>query len=120
MRHVDLDPIRAVLELLARGFARLDRAVDDLDALRNRDLRRVSLQVVAAGGRDAARGREDARAGNASLIDGLLDADVAVPRALGLDVADGRESLIQRALRRNGGARGAIRERILQQLRVVA
>src|SRR3954466_9342090 len=59
VRHVDLDPVGAVLELLARGFARLNRTVDDLDSLRNRDLRRVSLQVVAAGGRDAARGGED-------------------------------------------------------------
>src|SRR5438132_8554448 len=108
MGHVDLDPVRAVIELLARGLARFDRTVDQLRALRHRDLRRVSLQVVAACGGDGARGGEDARAGNASLIDGLLDADVAVARALGLDVADGRESLLQRAPRRDGGPRRAI------------
>src|SRR5207253_1513991 len=30
MRHINLDPVRAVVELLARGLARLDRSVDDL------------------------------------------------------------------------------------------
>src|SRR5207302_4038749 len=119
MRHVDLDPVRAMIELLARGLARLDRTVDQLRAFRHSDLRRVSLQVVAAGGGDGARGGEDARSGNASLVDGLLDADVAVSRTLGLDVADGGESLLQRAARRNGGPRRAIRERILQQLHVI-
>ena len=58
--------------------------------------------------------------GNASLIDGLLDADVAVSRALGLDVADGRESLLQRSSGGDGGPRRAKREAVLQQLRVVA
>src|SRR5205807_4822541 len=114
MRHVDLDPVRAVIELLARGLARFDRTVDQLRAFRHRDLRRVSLQVVAAGGGDGARGSEDSRAGNASLIDGLLDADVAVSRTLGLDVADGGESLLQRAARRNGGPRRRLAERVLQ------
>src|SRR3954464_3318545 len=67
VRHVDLDPVRAVIELLARRLARLNRAVNELRAFRDRDLRRVSLEVVAAGGGDRARRGEDARAGNASL-----------------------------------------------------
>src|ERR1051326_6667939 len=58
VRHVDLDPVGAVVELLARGLARLDRAVDDLHALRHLDLRRVALERIAAGRGDAARAGE--------------------------------------------------------------
>src|SRR5207245_3119111 len=42
MRHINLDPVRAVVELLARGLARLDRSVDDLHPLRPFDLRCVT------------------------------------------------------------------------------
>src|SRR5882724_3949021 len=38
MRHVDLDPVRAVVELLACRLARFHRAVDNLRALRHYDL----------------------------------------------------------------------------------
>src|SRR5690242_16278776 len=119
MGHVDLDPVGAVIELLARRFARFDRAVDELCALGNDDLRRVALEVVAAGGGDGARGGENARAGDALFVDGLLDADVAVAGALRFDIANGGESLLQRAMRGDGRPRRAIRQSALEQLRVV-
>ena len=50
MRHVDLDPVGAVVELFARRFARFDRTVDDLRALGHVEFRRVAFEVVAAGG----------------------------------------------------------------------
>src|SRR5207244_1516603 len=105
VRHVDLDPVGAVFELLARRLARIDRTIDDLRALRDGDLGRVTFEVIAAGGGDGARGGEDARAGDAPFIDGHLDAEVAVPRSLGLHVADGGEPLFERAARRDGGPR---------------
>src|ERR1700756_4576627 len=110
MGHIDLDPVGAVIELLARRFPRFDRTVDDLSALRNGDLRRVSLEVIAAGGGDGARGGEDAWPWDAPFVDGLLDAEVAVPGALGLDIADGGESLLERTARRYGGPRRAVGE----------
>ena len=36
VRHVHLDPVGAVVELLARGFAGFDGSVDDLHALGHR------------------------------------------------------------------------------------
>ena len=55
MRHVDLDPVRAVVELLASRLACLDRAVDQLGSLGQRQLGRVAFQRVSAGGRNRAR-----------------------------------------------------------------
>ena len=34
VRHVHLDPVRAVIELLARRFSRFDRTINDLHSLR--------------------------------------------------------------------------------------
>ena len=45
MRHVDLDPVGAVVELLARGLAGFDRAVDDLRALRHLEFGRVAFEL---------------------------------------------------------------------------
>src|SRR5664280_2693287 len=63
MRHVDLDPVRPVLHLLARRLTRLNRTVDDLDPFGDLDLRRITFQRIATGRRNAARGGKDARSG---------------------------------------------------------
>src|SRR3984893_16635478 len=97
MRHVDLDPVGAALELLASGLARLDRAVDDLRALRHFDLRRVTFEVVSAAGRDRARDDEEARPRDAAFVDRHLDSHVAVTRPFGFDISERRESLLERA-----------------------
>src|SRR5205823_14842831 len=57
---------------LFRSLARFHRTVDELRALRHFDLRRVALEVVAAGCRDRARDDEHSRAGDVSFVDGLL------------------------------------------------
>ena len=120
VRHVDLDPVGAVVELLARRFARLDRTVDDLHAFRHFDLRRVAFKRISAGGRNCARRNKHPRPGNISALDGHLDADIAIARTFGLHVAHGREALFERAPRRNRGSRRAKGQRILQQLNVVS
>ena len=119
MRHVHLDPVGAVVELLARGLARLDRTVDELRALRHRDLGGIALQLVAAGAGDRARRDEHARPRDDALVDRALDADVAVAGALGLDVADGGEALLQGTARGHDRARHAVRGRVVEQLHVV-
>ena len=118
--HVDLDPVGAVIELLAGRLSRLDRTVHDLGAFRDLDLGRIALEVVAPGGRDRPRHHEHPRARDVSLLDRLLDADVAVPRAFRLDVADRRETLRERPARRHGRPGRAEREAVHQELRVVA
>jgi hypothetical protein len=120
MGHVDLEPIGAVIELLAGRLARLDRTVDQLRPFRHFDLRSVTLEVVAAGGGDGACDHEHSRSRDASLIDGHLDSDVAIPGTLGLHVAEGGEALLQRASYGHRCARGAIGDGIFQQLNVVA
>ena len=120
MRHVDLDPVRAVVQLFARRLARLHRTVDDLNALRHLDLRRIAFQGIAASRRNAARGGKDPRPRNVALVHGHLDSDIAIAGTLGLHVADGGEALLQSASRRNRRARRTIRQRKLQQLNVVA
>src|SRR5262249_4645009 len=84
------------------------------------DLRGVALEVVAAGGGDRARGDEQARPRNVALVDRLLDADVAVAGALGLDVADRGEALLERAPHGEHRARGAVGGRVYEELSVVA
>ena len=99
MRHVHLDPVRAVVELLARGLARLDRSIDDLHALRHFDLRRVALERISSGGRDRARRNKQPRPGNVSAFNRLLDAHIAVARTFGFHVAQSGEALFERASR---------------------
>src|ERR1700741_2510727 len=120
VRHVHLDPVGTVIELLARRLAGLDRTVDQLRPLRYHDLRRVALEVVAAGGGNGPRHDEHPRPGNVALIDRLLDADVPGAGPLGLDVANRREPLFEGALRRDDRARYPVRGRELEQLHVVA
>src|SRR5215831_17990182 len=81
MRHVHLDPVGSIVELLARRFPRLHRSVDYLYPLRHLNPWRVSFQRIAPGGRNSARGREDPRPGNVALVHCTLDADIAVTRA---------------------------------------
>ena len=120
VRHVHLDPVGAVIKLLAGRLARFNRPVDQLRSLGHEDLRRVALEVVAPGGGDGARRHEHARARDVAFVDRLLDADVTVARALGLDVADAREPLLERPTRCYHGACRPIGCRVLEQLYVVA
>ena len=120
MRHVHLDPIRSVIELLARGLARFHRPVHELRAFGHIELRRITFEVVSARAGDGARGDEEPRPGNGAFFDGLLDFHIAVARALGFDVAQRGESLLERAADSEGGARGAQRDSGVQDVRIVA
>src|SRR5215510_12722685 len=115
MRHVDLDPVSAMVKLLAGSLARLDWAIDELRALGDVNLRSIPFEGIATGGRNCASDDEHARTGNESTFDGLLDADVAIAGAFGLDIANGSEALFQAASRGGAGAGGAERGRILQK-----
>src|SRR5665213_332328 len=120
MGHVHLDPISAIIELLARSFASFYRTIDQLRTLWNRDLRRISLERITARGGDRECRDKHSWPRDISFIYGALDADIAVPRALGFHVTDGSEALLERASRGNCGARCAICQWEFQQLHIVA
>ena len=63
---------------------------------------------------------KQARPGNVSALDGFLDADVAIARAFGFEIAQRGETLLQRAPHGNRGPGGAQRQRILQDVGVVS
>src|ERR1700760_1330260 len=120
MRHVDLDPVGAVIELLARGFARLDWAVDDLHAFGHIEFRRVAFEVVASGGRDAAGGAEEAWAGDGAFGDGFFYFDVAVACAFRFEIAESGEALLKRTAAGEGGACGAESDPCFEDVGVVS
>src|SRR3981081_3295839 len=95
MRHIDLDPIGAMVELLASRFTRLDGSIDQLCALGYRDLRGVVLQRITARGMDRTGRNKHSGARYVPFVDGLLDTDVAVSGTFGLDVPNRRETLFQ-------------------------
>ncbi len=120
MCHVHLDPVRAVLELLPRGFARFHRTIHKLRALGHVQFRRVTLQVVAAGGGNCARGAKNPRPWNRAFLNGLLNFNVAVTRAFRFQIAQRRKSLFQRAPARERRACGAQRDARFQNIFVIA
>src|ERR1700722_14531402 len=48
MRHIDLDPVGAMIQLLPRGFASLDGTVDNLHAFGHVELGSIALQRISA------------------------------------------------------------------------
>src|ERR1700723_1026311 len=120
MGHVNLDPVGAVGQLLAGGLARLDRPIDELRALGHVKLRRVAFKRIASGCGNGASGNKQPRPGNVSALESLLDSDVSVTRAFGLQVAQCSEALLQRASHGNRSPRRAQCQRILQNGDVVS
>src|SRR5580692_9108325 len=102
MRHVNLDPVSAVGQLLAGRFARFNGAVDKLRSRGHVELGRVAFERIATSRGNRASRNEEPRPGNVSALDGLFDSDVAVACAFGLEVAQRCESLLQRAPDGNG------------------
>ena len=93
MRHVHLDPIGAVLELLPRCLARFRWTIHNLRAFWHDQLRSVIFQVVTARRGNGACGPEDARPRNRAFFDRLLDLDVTVPCAFRFQIANRSEPL---------------------------
>ena len=63
---------------------------------------------------------KESRAGNVALFDGLLDADVAVARAFGFNIAQGGEPLLQGAARGDCGPRRAQSQGSMKNIGVVS
>jgi hypothetical protein len=120
MRHVHLDPVRAVVELFACGLARFHRAVDNLCAFWHLQFRRVPFQRISPSGRDRPRHHQQPRPRNVASLNRLLDADIPVTRPLGFHVAECGEALLQRPPGRDRGSRRPHRQRRGQNVSVVA
>src|SRR5258708_28416836 len=95
--HVHLDPISAVVELFAGCLASLGRPIDKLSPFRHFQLRRITFQRISARGPNGSSGDEKTRPGGVAPNNRLLDTNVAIAGAFRLHVAEGRESLLQRA-----------------------
>src|SRR5882724_6922735 len=95
MRHVDLDPIGAIVELLASRFACLDGPIDQLCTLGYGDLRGVVIQLVPASRGNRTGRNKHPGTRYVTFVDGLLDADVAIAGPFGLDIPNGRKTLLQ-------------------------
>src|SRR5580693_7042207 len=96
MRHVNLDPVSAMGQLLASSLTRFNRAINELSARGHIKLGCVTLERIAASRGNCAGRNEEPRPGNVSTLDGFFDADIAVACAFGLQVAQRGESLLQR------------------------
>src|ERR1700704_811912 len=100
MRHVHLDPVGALVELLARGPARLNWPIDEFHSLGKRQFGGVVLQRIATGARYGQSAYEHTWPGNVTGLNCLLDAHIAVPGPFRSHVAYGRKSLLKGATRR--------------------
>src|SRR5690242_12959838 len=120
VRHVNLDPIGPMIQLLTRSLAGFDGPIHDLRALRNIELWSVVLEVVSSGCGYGPRCAKKPRSRNCALLDGLLDFNIAVARALRLQVAKSRESLFERAADGKSGTRSPERDARFQYVDVVA
>src|SRR5579859_5628274 len=119
VRHVHLDPVRSVLQLLPRGFPRFHRPIHKLRAFGHVQFRRVIFQVVSGRRGNRPRRAEKPRPRNGPFFDRLLDFHVSVTRALRLQIAQRRESLLQRAPRRKRRSRRPQRDARFQDVDVV-
>ena len=119
MRHVNLDPVGSVVQLLARSFAGFDRPVDELRALGHVQLGSVTFQHVTTGRGDSAGYNEQARAGNVAFFNRFFDSDVAISRPFGFQIAQCGEALLQGAPSRDSGPDRAQRQRRIENIGVV-
>ncbi len=87
VRHIDLDPVCAVLQLLPRDLAQFYWTITKLRALGHHNVRVVAFQGIAARDGDCAGHYQKPRAGNEAVIDRLFDSNVAVACAFSLQVA---------------------------------
>ena len=116
---VDLDPVGAVRELLANRFASALDAIHNLHAHRKRHFRRISARAVAAGHRHRSRRHKQSRTGNHAVGNRALHIDIRVHRALGLEVAQRGESVIEGDPDRAARAERAVRHRLAEELFIV-
>src|ERR1700704_3444393 len=94
MGHVDLDPIRALVQLFARSFACFDRTIDQLSTLGYGNFRRIAFERIAARGGYRQGRHPHSRPRYESFIDCSLDADITVSRTFGFQIADAGKTLL--------------------------
>jgi hypothetical protein len=116
---VDLDPVGAVGDLLADRLAAAVRAVADLDAGREAPVGTEAQDRIRAGRRERGARDLEPRARDDALVHRVAQRDVAVTHALGLEVAQRREAVLERDLQGSHRAGDPVRRVLLQNLVVV-
>jgi hypothetical protein len=92
---VDLDPVRVMADPLSHGLTRVVGAIHDLISTRHHHGRRISMQRIRSSHIPGTSGDLHPRSGNHSVVNGLLHIGICVSRALGLEIADRSESILQ-------------------------
>ena len=118
---VDLDPVRAVGDLVPHRAATGIRPVAHLDALGHVQLPAVARtsEPVGAGRGERLGGDEESRSDDDAGGHGLLHVHVGEAGALVPDVAERGEAVLERDAHRPAGSQSAIGQRLLEELLVV-
>src|SRR5438874_8056052 len=113
---VILEPVGAVLHLLAHREPRVVDAVHRLHAVGQLELPVVGGDRIHAGRGHRARRGEHPRTGDLTAIDRVLDVDIGIHRAFGLEIANRREAVLEREPRVTRGEDRTIWGRLLEEL----
>jgi len=111
---VDLDPVGAVVDLVAHGLPATIGAVTHLDTPWHVQLPGVARQTICAGRRQRLRRDEETRTLDDAALDCLLQIDVGEPGPLVADVPHCREAVVERDPERARRAQRAKWHRLLQ------
>ena len=103
---VDLDPVRAVRDLVPDRLPASFRSITHLNALRHVQFPRVAGETVRASRRERFGRHEESRSLNDALVDRALEVDIRESRALVADIAQRGEPMIS-AIRSARVARSA-------------
>ena len=113
---VILEPVGAVLHLLAHREPRVVDAVHRLHAVGQLELPVVGGDRIHAGRGHRARRGEHPGTGDLTAIDRVLDVDIGIHRAFGLEIANRREAVLEREPRVTRGEDRTIWGRLLEEL----
>src|SRR5436309_6869881 len=119
MIDIDFDEVSAVGKLFPHGLADAVDSIGNLRAFGNCYIWRIAVRRVTPGDAERSRSTLHTRTYDQSVVDGIAQRHIAIPRPLGFEVPYRRKPSQQRLPGRYGGPDGAILERLLQQKLVI-
>ena len=110
---IHLDPVRSMTDLLAHGLPRRICPIDHLHSVRHRHIRGIPEQGISSSYVQSPSRNLHPRPRNYSVVDRLLHVRIGIAGPLGLQVANGSESIIQRPPRIYRGHNRPVLRRLL-------